>query len=122
MREILPPGLTSDASGRGPIREERRSNNRPIELAGSNQLFHPREVLVRLPEDPADQIDRDPRTPTFDRGDADRHQTSDASLPHSFEERAHRVADDRRWSPPSRSADGNDGVLTLARPRNVTGS
>jgi len=122
MREILPAGLTSDAPGRGPIREERRSNNRPIELAGNNQLFHPCKVLVRLPEDPADQIDRDPRTATFNRGDADCHQTSDASLPHSFQERAHRVADDRRWSPPRRSDDGNDGVLSLDRPPDIIGS
>src|SRR5947207_1936228 len=121
MREILPPGLTSDASGRGPIREERRTNNRPIELAGSNQLFHPREVFVRLPEDPADQIDRDPRTATFDRGDADGHQTPDARLLHSFQERAHRVTDDRRRSPPFWCDDGNDGVLSLDGPPDVIG-
>src|SRR6059058_3212010 len=84
MRKILTPGLTSDASGRGPIREERRTNNRPIELAGSNQLFHPREVFVRLSADPVDQIDRDPRTATFDRSHADSYQTPYASLQHSF--------------------------------------
>jgi len=119
MREILSPGLASDAACRRSVRKVGRTDDGPIEAARGDQLFHPGEVCVGLAKDPADQVDQDPRAASFDGGNAYRDEAPYARFLHGRELGTGHVADDGRRSAAFRGHDGNHGILSPDRTSNV---
>src|SRR5438128_4421392 len=111
VREILPPGLSSDPARLGSIREIRRPDDGPIGLAGPDQALHPSEVRVGLPQDPADEVDSDPGMAPLDGGDAHRHEAPDAGLAHRLEFGACDVAHDGCGAAAFHPDDRDDRVL-----------
>src|SRR5438046_7508917 len=90
--EVLPPHLGSNPARLGSVREIRRSDNGPLDRARSNEPLHPRKVCIRLSQNPADEIDHDPRPQTFDRRDAHTDEAPDTGSAHRIELGARDVA------------------------------
>src|SRR5213083_2519287 len=105
VREVLSTGLTSDAACRRSVRKVRRTDDGPIERAGGDQLFHPGEVGVWFPKDPA------PRAPSFDGGTAHGDDAPHARFPHGREFGTCHVADDGRWAAAFRGHNRDHCVL-----------
>src|SRR5205807_5934971 len=112
-------GLASDPARRRSVREVRRTDNRPVEAARGDQLFHPGEVGVWLPQDPADQVDQDPRAPSFDGRNAHGDDAPHARFPHGRKFGTCHVADDGRWSAALRGHNRDHRVLPADRASNV---
>src|SRR5438132_2080789 len=119
VREVLPARLTSDAACRPSVREVGRTDDGPIEAAGGDQSFHPGEVGVWLPKDPADQVDQDPRAAPFDGGNAHGDDAPHARFPHGRELGTCHVADDGRWSAAFRGHNRDHCVLPADRTSDV---
>src|SRR5207237_1341765 len=103
--------LDAAAASRRSVRKVRRTDDGPIERAGGDQLFHPGEVGVWFPKDPADQVDQDPRAPSFDGGNAHGDDAPHARFPHGREFGTCHVADDGRWSAAFRGHNRDHCVL-----------
>src|SRR2546430_16305183 len=119
MGELLSADLTSDAACRPSVREVRRPDDGPIETAGGDQPFHPGEVGIWFPKEPADQIDQDPGAAPFDGGNTHGDDAAHACFPHGGELGSGHVADYGRRSAACRSHDRDHGILSADRTSDV---
>src|SRR3989449_1238614 len=85
VEEVLPPGLRSNPARLRPVREIRRPANSPVDRTQSNEALHSSEVGVGLSQNPADQVDQNPRSSPLNRGDAHADEPSDTGFAHRVE-------------------------------------
>src|SRR5438093_11002040 len=70
VREVLPPDLSSNPARPRPVREIRRSDDGPVDPTRCDEPLHPSKVRIGLSQNPADEIDQNPRQSPFYRGEA----------------------------------------------------
>jgi len=117
--EILPPGLGSNPARLGSVREIRRSDNRPVERTRGNETLHPSKVGIGFSQNPADEIDHNPRPLTFDRRDTHADEAPDPGFAHRVEFRARDVAHHGCRTTAFGDDDRDDGILSAHRASHV---
>src|SRR2546426_11486189 len=81
--EVLPPGLRSNPARLRPVREIRRSDGSPVDRTQSNEALHSSEVGIGLSQNPADQVDQNPKSSPLNRRGAPADEPSDTRFSES---------------------------------------
>src|SRR5439155_16597053 len=100
-------------------REIRRSDDGPVDPARRYEPLHPSKVRIGLSQNPADEIDQNPRPSPFDRGDAHADEPPDAALLHRIQFGARDVAHHGRRTAAFRDDNRDDCVLSGDRTPDV---